>query len=249
MGKANHRRRSICRCDQAAHRPTLPGCREWLLSRKVMELRPTYREHRGNLRVALPPSEPGGREMKKLRRILEWAAMGMLLSIGAAAHAQGNEGQFVVHPAAASQMITVMLKDTRHWHGKDEEFVIAQAAGFSPGDVATGVHGPDGSGEPCDVITTFDVVKTYEERQTWRNVRQRIDIVVNGQAYPAKFRELGFYPLGLNLACIDFESANERAASQVSALPLAHGVAGFSSLSYNDAEIANSDPGTPFLNA
>jgi len=187
--------------------------------------------------------------MKKLRRILEWAAMGMLLSIGAAAHAQGNEGQFVVHPAAASQMITVMLKDTRHWHGKDEEFVIAQAAGFSPGDVATGVHGPDGSGEPCDVITTFDVVKTYEERQTWRNVRQRIDIVVNGQAYPAKFRELGFYPLGLNLACIDFESANERAASQVSALPLAHGVAGFSSLSYNDAEIANSDPGTPFLNA
>lgn len=187
--------------------------------------------------------------MKKLSGVFAWSAMGMLLSIGATAHAQVTEGQSVVHPAAAAQMLTVTLKDTRHWHGKDEEFVIAQAAGFSPGDAASGQHGSDGSGETCDVITTFDVVKTYEERQTWRNVRQRIDIVVNGQAYPAKFRELGFYPLGLNLACIDFESANDRAASQISSLPLEHGASGVSSLSYSDTEIANSDPGTPFLNA
>lgn len=187
--------------------------------------------------------------MKKRSGDFALSVMAMLLSIGGAVHAQGNEGQSVVHPAAASQMITVTLKDVRHWHGKDEEFVIAHAAGFSPGEVATVLHSSDGSGEPCDVITTFDVVKTYEERQTWRNIRQRIDIVVNGQAYPAKFRELGFYPLGLNLACIDFESTNDRAASQVSALPLEQGATGISSLSYNDAEIANSDPGTPFLNA
>lgn len=169
--------------------------------------------------------------MKKQRSIWTFS-IGMLLSIGASAHTQEPS---VVHPAPAAQMITVAVTNMRHWHGRDEEFVTAQAAGFAT--------------NTCDVVTTFDVVKTYAERQTWHSVRQRIDIVVNGTAYPAKFRELGFYPLGLNLACIDFESAIDRAASQLSALPLEQGSRGFSSLSYNDREIANSDPGTPFLNA
>lgn len=173
--------------------------------------------------------------MKKLNGILAFSMMGMLLSMGAPAHTQENQGPSLVHPASASQMITVTVKNMRHWHGKDEEFVTAQAAGF-PTDT-------------CDVVTTFDVVKTYEERQTWHSVRQKIDIVVNGTAYPAKSRELGFYPLGLNLACIDFESPIDRAASQLSALPLEQGSPSFSSLTYSDREIATSDPGTPFLNA
>ena len=100
-----------------------------------------------------------------------------------------------------------------------------------------------------DVVTTFDVVKMYEERQTWRSVKQEIEIVVNGKAYRAKFREVGFYPLGLNLACIDFESVNDRAAAQLSPLHLEQNTPGSSSLSYNEAEIASSDPGTPFLNS
>lgn len=186
--------------------------------------------------------------MKKLRFVLAILTMGMLLSTGAAANGQADQGSSVVHPASAAQMIIVTLKNLRHWHGKDEEFVMAQAAGFSPGSPESGVRGWNDEAQTCDVITTFDVVKSYEERETWHTVKQRIEIVVNGQAYPAKFRELGFYPLGLNLACIDFESPIDRATSQLAALPLDQGTPGFSSLSYNETEIAKSDPGTPFLN-
>ena len=112
--------------------------------------------------------------------------------------------------------------------------VIAQAAGFS--------------NDTCDVITTFDVVKKFEERQTWSNVKQKVEIVIGGKHYPAKFRDFGFYPLGLNLACIDFESPNQRAALQIPALPLQAESTDLALLSYDDGEIAKSDPGTPFLN-
>lgn len=174
--------------------------------------------------------------MERFHGVLAISVAAALLGISGSAHAQINPATAVLHPAAASQVITVSVKELRAFrHGKDQEFVIAHAAGF-PTDT-------------CDVVTTFDVVKQYEERQTWSNVRQRIDITVKGVSYPAKFRDVGFYPLGLNLACIDFESPIDRAAAQISVLPLEHDSQDLSSLSYDDGEIARTNPGTPFLNA
>jgi len=159
----------------------------------------------------------------------------MLLVIGNPAQGRTQESNAVVHPAHASQIITVTVTEMHHpKHGNDTEVVIAQAAGF-PTDT-------------CDVITTFDVVKTFEERQTWINVKQRVDIVVNGTPYPAKFRDVGYYPLGLNLACIDFDSPSLHAALNIPVLPLDQDSPGPSSFTYDDREIASSDPGTPFLN-
>ena len=173
--------------------------------------------------------------MNKRRGIFCLSVLGTLLATGEPTQAQIKAEVSVIHPAPAAQVITVTVKYFRRIkHGKDEEFVIAQAAGFS--------------NETCDVITTFDVVKTYEERQTWRNVRQQIEIVVNGKSYPAALRDFGFYPLGLNLACVDFESPLDRANAQVSILPLDQSSPDISSLTYVDAEIVQSDPGTPFLN-
>jgi hypothetical protein len=168
--------------------------------------------------------------------VITVSIVGGLLAAGAEpAHGQVGHGSPELHPAAAAQVVTVTVKELRRFkHGKDQEFLIAQAVGF-PNDT-------------CDVVTTFDVVKKYEERQTWTNVKQRIDIVLNGKAHPAKFRDLGFYPLGLNLACIDFESPVDRAAAQISALPLDENPPDISSLSYDNKEIARSHPGTPFLN-
>jgi len=167
--------------------------------------------------------------------VLAASVLGALLAAAPAAHAQLTDGSAVVHPAAASQVITVAVKEIRSIkHKQDQELPVAQAAGF-PNDT-------------CDVVTTFDVVKKFEERQTWKNVKQRIDIVVNGKPYPAKFRDIGFYPLGLNLACIDFESPVDRAAAHITPLPLDEDEADSPSLSYDDKEIAKSDPGTPFLN-
>jgi hypothetical protein len=174
--------------------------------------------------------------VEKLHGVLAVTFTGVLLAIGSNAHAQSGNNSSVLHPAAPSQVITVTVKELRTFrHGKDHEFVIAQAAGF-PTDA-------------CDVVTTFDVVQRYEERQTWSEVRQKIEIAVDGVSYPAKLREIGFYPLGLNLACVDFESPADRAAARISILPLDRNAQDSSTLTYDDGEIARSHPGTPFLNA
>lgn len=163
------------------------------------------------------------------------SALGVMLLISNSFYGYAQKSKSVVHPAAASQVITVTLTDLYPLkHGRVSEVVIAQAAGFPT--------------ETCDVITTFDVVKKYEERQTWSNVQQRLDIVVDGKRYPAKFRDIGFYPLGLNLACVDFESPYLHAELKIPVLPLDQDSSVLSSLSYDDKEIAKSNPGTPFLN-
>ncbi len=162
-------------------------------------------------------------------RVLVVCALGFAQSFSLVTFAQS-----VVHPAPASNVIAVTVTESlRARHGQDTDVVIAQAAGF-PNDT-------------CDVITTFDVVKRYEERQTWSDVRQKINIVIDGTSYPAKFRDVGFYPLGLNLACIDFESPAARSQLHLAVLPLEQEPPA-SSFLYDDEEIAQSNPGTPFLN-
>jgi hypothetical protein len=174
--------------------------------------------------------------MRYLDGVVFMFFMGMLAVINSPVQAAAQDGKTVVHPAPASPVITVTVTDLyRMKHGRHAEVVIAQAVGF-PNDT-------------CDVITTFDVVKKYEERQTWSNVTQRLDIVVDGTPYPATFRDIGFYPLGLNLACIDFDSPFLHAELKIPVLPLDLDSPGSpSSLSYDDKEIAKSNPGTPFLN-
>jgi hypothetical protein len=174
--------------------------------------------------------------MKNLGGAVVKLVLGMLVTISNSVHCPAQESKSVVHPAPASPVITVTVTDLyRTKHGHHAEVVIAQAVGF-PNDT-------------CDVITTFDVVKKYEERQTWSNVTQRLDIVVDGTPYPATFRDIGFYPLGLNLACIDFESPFLHAELKIPVLPLDLDSSGDPSLlSYDTTEIAKSNPGTPFLN-
>jgi hypothetical protein len=173
--------------------------------------------------------------LKTLGRGVVVSFLGMLLAVSNPVQGHTQESKAVVHPAHASQIITVTVTEMHHpKHGDDTEVVIAQAAGF-PTDT-------------CDVVTTFDVVKKFEERQTWFNVKQRVDIVINGTPYPAKFRDVGYYPLGLNLACIDFDSPSLHAELDIPVLPLDQDSPDASSFLYDDKEIARSDPGTPFLN-
>lgn len=174
--------------------------------------------------------------MKNLGGVVDKLVSGMLVVISSSVYSAAQEAKSVVHPASASPVITVTVSDLYPGkHGHQSEVVIAQAVGF-PNDT-------------CDVITTFDVVKKYEERQTWSNVSQRLDIVVDGTPYPATFRDIGFYPLGLNLACIDFDSPFLHSQLKIPVLPLDLYASGDpSSLAYDDKEIAQSNPGTPFLN-
>jgi hypothetical protein len=173
--------------------------------------------------------------MRTFGAVVGLSAVVIVLFASEPAHAQSQAETSAVHPAPASKTITVTVTEVRRAkRGQDKEVLIAQAVGF-----------PNGT---CDVITTFDVVKRYEERQTWTNVRQQVNIMIDGRSYPAKFRDFGFYPLGLNLACIDFVSPTARAELQIPALPLETDPTNAFSLSYDDGEIVSSDPGTPFLN-
>ena len=174
--------------------------------------------------------------MKNLGGAVVKLILGMSVLMSNSMRCRAQENKPVVHPAPASPVITVTVTDLyRSKHGHQAEVVIAQAVGF-PNDT-------------CDVITTFDVVKKYEERQTWSNVTQRLNIVVDGTPYPATFRDIGFYPLGLNLACIDFDSPLLHAQLKIPVLPLDLYASGDpSSLAYDDKELAKSNPGTPFLN-
>ena len=173
--------------------------------------------------------------MKTVGSFLALSAFGLVLFASDPLHAQSTEEISQLHPAPASKTITVTVTELRRAKdGQDKEVMIAQAVGFS--------------NDTCDVITTFDVVKRYEERQTWKSIRQQVNIVVDGTSYPAKFRDFGYYPLGLNLACIDFVSPTDHAELQVPVLPLDLDPMDPSSLSYDDREIVKSDPGTPFLN-
>jgi hypothetical protein len=173
--------------------------------------------------------------MKNPGGIVVMSVLWIPLVVGNSTHGQTQQSKPVVHPAHPSLVITVTVTDMlRTKNGPDTEVLIAQAAGFL--------------NDTCDVVTTFDVVKKYEERQVWSNVRQRVDIVVNGTAYPARFRDIGSYPLGLNLACLDFKSHFLHAMMKVPVLALDRDSPHPSSLSYDDKEIAKSGPGTPFLN-
>ena len=205
-----------------------------LTVRKVIKFTSSYRKTSSN-NLFTEDESSGGHDMNKRGVVFVLSVLGMLSVITNPTHGHSQEGKAVVHPASASEVISVTVTDLyKRKHGPDSEVVIAQAAGF-PTDT-------------CDVVTTFDVVKKYEERQNWSNVKQRVDIVVNGKPYPAKFRDIGFYPLGLNLACIDFESPYLHAELKIPVLSLDRDAFGPSSLSYDNKEIAKSNPGTPFLN-
>ena len=157
----------------------------------------------------------------------------VLLVIGNPTRGLTQEIKPAVRPAPP--VITVTVTDMlRSKHGVETDVLIASAVGF-PNDT-------------CDVITTFDVMQKYELRQTWSKVRQRLDIVVNGTPYPAKFRDIGAYPLGLNLACIDFDSPILHAGLKIPVLPLEQDTTGLSALSYSDKEVFKMNPGTPLLN-
>ncbi len=181
----------------------------------------------------LSPS-PGVNGMKHLGYIVT-LILWVLLAIGSPTRGLAQEVNSAVRPALASQVITVTVTDMlRSRHGVETDVLIARAVGF-PNDT-------------CDVITTFDVIQKYELRQTWTKVKQRLDIVVNGTAYPAKFRDIGAYPLGLNLACIDFDSPLLHAGLKIPVLPLEDESAGLASASYDNDEVFKINPGTPLLN-
>lgn len=179
--------------------------------------------------------------MKSFRSAFVTLALGIVVVSASRGQAQLKNAASLaagtpdVHAAPSSKIVSVSIKELRRGkHGKDVELLVAQAVGFR--------------NDTCDVLTTFDVVREYEKRQTWSNVRQRVDVTIDGKTYTGKFRDFGYYPLGLNLACIDFESPFVHAELQIPVLPLDLDAPAPSSLAYDAKEIAKCDPGTPLLN-
>ena len=65
-------------------------------------------------------------------------------------------------------------------------------------------------------ITPFDNLQEYERSRTWylgdeatapqrkKGIRRMLEIAIGGEIYRGDLRNVGIFPMGLNLACVDF---------------------------------------------
>ena len=114
----------------------------------------------------------------------------VILALTGGNAAQVRSQESTIQPAHYLETGTVVvvqqLRDGRH---SSHSVIVAKAMGFATDD--------------CDFVTTFDVVSKYEERETWEEVHQRIEVFIAGELYEGRLRPVGVYPMGLDLACID----------------------------------------------
>jgi hypothetical protein len=158
------------------------------------------------------------------------AVLGSVMGIAFMTGVSHAQESIQIHPALSSEMISVVVKEivsVRH-HG-DRDVTIASASGFSAGD--------------CDIVTTFGVVAEYERRQTWSEVRQKIEIIVGGIPHEGLLRPIGVSPGNFGLACIDFASAADR--SVIHSLSFA---ANLPSPIYAEGTLSRVRPGSPLIN-
>lgn len=154
--------------------------------------------------------------------------MGIVLSIGGSLSASA-QGSVTIHQALVAKLISVEIIETTHVRSRgDHDVVVARAAGFSAGD--------------CDIVTTFDVVVEYDRRQTWPEVRQRIDVIIAGIRHKGVLRPVGVYPERMNLACIDFAPSSREVV-----YPLFFATDLPSPL-FLEGELSGADPGAPLVN-
>lgn len=91
------------------------------------------------------------------------------------------------------------------------------------GFVPTGATAAGFATDDCDFVTTFAVVEEYERSSTWKVNRENMTVrekdipermlevtMSDGRPHRGELRPLGYFPLGLNLACVDFDSAPPR---------------------------------------
>jgi hypothetical protein len=95
------------------------------------------------------------------------------------------------------------------------------------------------------VKNTFDIIVEYEQRQSWPNVQESIEVTIAGKTYEGKLRNIGTYPLGLNLACVDFSGLTPYDCPMVYPLVLETAVP--STVTYEEV-LFQFAPGMPFLN-
>jgi hypothetical protein len=138
-----------------------------------------------------------------------------------------------IHPAYGPWVVRVEVVETVHYgRGNDKDRVIAKAAGFFA--------------EGC-LLAPFDVVSLYETRQTWTEVKQKIEVYFAGQSKPreGRLRALGFDPLDLDLACIDVAPPTPDDRSVIFPLIIE---SDSSHLPYADAIPPSTESGTPLVN-
>jgi len=146
-------------------------------------------------------------------------------------YAQDSSG---IRPAYGPAVVHVkVIERANYGRSNERSRVIAETAGFFT--------------ESC-LLIPFDAVAMYESRQTWSNIDQRIDVFLDGQSKPheGRLRNVGIWPLGMDLACIDI--APLMADDRAFIFPLA--LEPTSSDVLYDARIPfGIKPGTPLLNA
>jgi hypothetical protein len=111
-----------------------------------------------------------------------------------------------IRPADPSDIGTLTVLEHLTDNKKDRYVPVGESVGFST--------------KECDFVTAFSAVEKYEQKETWGNDSQTLAVQMGGQSYEGKLRSHGYYPLGLNLACIDLIPLSDK-LSQIAKLSVA----------------------------
>lgn len=124
------------------------------------------------------------------------AMLAMVVSAPVQIHGQGGFS----HDAVG----TVVVKELEYFgHGVTRWVEI-------PGTKAVGF-----STDACDFVTAFSNIEEYERSHDWyvggetatlrqkSVIRRMLEVSIGGRRYRGELRNVGVFPMGLNLACID----------------------------------------------
>jgi hypothetical protein len=163
--------------------------------------------------------------------------VGSALMVSASSSAQKEEPMVIQPPLFGDEVATIVVKVWTHFDGlrshPDRGMHIAKAAGFTVGNSS------------CDILTTWEVVGEYEQRENRPEVREEIIVTIAGEPYEGSLRPMGVNVLNLGLACIDLlpPASNK----DLKKIPLSSGKNIPLSVAY-DASSKELIPGTPFIN-
>jgi hypothetical protein len=134
----------------------------------------------------------------------------MMLGMIVSGFAQGHSQEVSSHNGAIG---TVVVKELEHLGKGNDQWVEI------PGTKAAGFFA-DG----C-FVTPFENLEEFERSRTWYTgeestayqrkdgIRRMLEVTVGGKTYQGNLRDVGSFPMGLNLACIDFGDDRDREAA------------------------------------
>jgi len=136
------------------------------------------------------------------------------------------------HPSWYYEVGTMTVTVHYHYDKKETSYVLSRSAGFTT--------------STCDFIVPFSAVEIIESEQSHPSGNKTIEVTIGGKIHSATLRTHGYYPLGLNLACLELLPAADENMLEIVPLKIADG--GNQEFTYHGAILGSPTLGYPLMN-